>query len=390
MSTFLTGATGYIGAYVTDRLLRAGEDVTVLVRAADAVAARMRLWKSLQLHVPANTLADHLQARRLRFVLGDIRSPRLGMSAEDYASVVTGHDRVVHVAASLNRRSSTRCFDVNLRGGLTVVQLARDVHARGALRRYLHVSTAAIAGKLQGRLVAEPEGLDWSRSDWDPYARTKKFGEHLVAEMLPDASVAIVRPSIVLGDSRFGETTQFDMASAFVGLASLPVLPFDPDARLDIVPANFVADAIAQLTLADTIQHSVYNLTAGSASLTFQQITEELARDLGRRPARFAKRAGGLCAAGVRAVSNLRYPWLLGVSRGAAMMDAFWPYLDWDVVFDNERVVQETGLRPTPFTNYGAALFRFCTEGRFRYPYRPLPPVLADCDVGEFAEATLV
>ena len=56
--------------------------------------------------------------------------------------------------------------------------------------------------------------------------------------------MTIFRPSIVLGDSRYPETTQFDMVKAFVFLAGLPVLPFRPNDKIDIVNVDFVADAI--------------------------------------------------------------------------------------------------------------------------------------------------
>ncbi len=59
--------------------------------------------------------------------------------------------------------------------------------------------------------------------------------------------ITIFRPSIVLGDSRRAETTQFDMVRAFVFLAGLPVLPFRPNDQIDIVNVDFVADAIATL-----------------------------------------------------------------------------------------------------------------------------------------------
>ena len=65
--------------------------------------------------------------------------------------------------------------------------------------------------------------------------------------LLPDTPKTIFRPSIVLGDSRHAETTQFDMVKAFVFLAGLPALPFRPNDKIDIVNVDFVADAIATL-----------------------------------------------------------------------------------------------------------------------------------------------
>lgn len=383
MAIFLTGMTGYLGGYLANHFLRAGEEVTALVRAPDADAARGRIWKSLQLHLSAEEVAEALSSGQLRFVRGDLRQARFGLGATPYQRLVESHETVVHAAASLNRRSSRVCFDVNLRGGLTVIQLAQAIQARGSLRRYAHVSTVAIAGQRSGEVVLEDEALDWERSDYDPYARTKKFGEHLVDELLgPEASVVIGRPSIVLGDSRFPETTQFDMVRAFVGLGRTPVLPFDPNLRLDIVPADFVGEAFARLVLAEAPKHRRYHLSAGRNAPTFREITDALDADDCARAPLYLKRLGGPVARALKAASNLRR--VPALAKGAAVMDVFWPYLKWDVVFDNSRVVEETGLRPAHFPDYCAGLYRFAREGGFRYPYLPLPAIVGDLDVGDW------
>jgi len=383
MAIFLTGLTGYLGSYLTAHFLRAGQEVTALVRASDADAARGRIWKSLQLHLSAEEVAAALSEDRLRFVRGDLRQARFGLGATPYQRLVDEHDTVVHAAASLNRRSSRVCFDVNLRGGLTVIQLAQAIQARGGLRRYGHVSTVAIAGQRERQVVGEDEALDWARSDYDPYARTKKFGEHLVDELLgPEASVVIGRPSIVLGDSRFPETTQFEMVRAFVGLGRVPVLPFDPELRLDIVPANFVAEAFAKLVLAESPQHRRYHLSAGESAPTFREVTDALAEAGQARKPLYLPRLGGPAARALKAASNLRQ--VPALSKGAALMDVFWPYLEWDVVFDNSRVVSETGVAPARFPDYCAGLYRFAREGGFRYPYLPLPAVVGDLDTGDW------
>ena len=128
---------------------------------------------------------------------------------------------------------------MNLRGTLEVVQLAMRARDQHGLRRFSHVSTVAVAGQRANEVVEEDTAIDWSRSDYDPYARTKKFCEHMVRQLLPDVRRTIFRPSIVLGDSRRAETNQFDMVRAFVFLAGLPALPFRPADRIDIVPGRF-------------------------------------------------------------------------------------------------------------------------------------------------------
>ena len=131
------------------------------------------------------------------------------------------------------------------------------------MRRFSHVSTVAVAGQRANEVVEEDSAIDWTRSDYDPYARTKKFCEHMVRQLLPDVRRTIFRPSIVLGDSRRAETNQFDMVRAFVFLAGLPALPFRPTDRIDIVPVDFVADAVVTLHQKENPAHEIYHLSSG-------------------------------------------------------------------------------------------------------------------------------
>jgi hypothetical protein len=54
-------------------------------------------------------------------------------------------------------------------------------------------------------------------------------------------------------------------------------------------------------------------------------------------------------------------------------LKVFWPYLDWNTVFDNSRVVAELGEAPAKFSTYAAGLLKFSRENHFRYPARPWP-----------------
>ena len=127
---------------------------------------------------------------------------RFGLADDEYRALVRSTDSVIHCAASLNRKSEKSCLNVNLRGTLEVIQFARRAREDHGLRRFSHVSTVAVAGQRANEVVEEDASIDWDRSDYDPYARTKKFCEHMVRELLPDVPRTIFRPSIVLGDSR--------------------------------------------------------------------------------------------------------------------------------------------------------------------------------------------
>src|SRR6202789_1228862 len=255
MAIFLTGSTGYIGAHVAGNLLRDhGAALNVLVRARDVSEAEGRLWQALQLHLEFPQFYEFLQTR-VRVFRGDLTAPGFGLSRDEYDRLVHTTDSVIHCAASLNRKSEKSSLNVNLRGTLEVLTLARHAEHYHGLGRFSQVSTVAVAGKRNHEVVTEDRSIEWDRSDYDPYARTKKFCEHMMRVLLPDTPKTVFRPRIGLGARRYAETTQFDMVRSFVFLAGLPVLPFRPTDKIDIVNVDFVADAISTLHMKSNPEH---------------------------------------------------------------------------------------------------------------------------------------
>jgi thioester reductase-like protein len=373
VAIFLTGSTGYIGAHVTANLLEQhGASLNLLVRARDPQEAAGRLWQALQLHLEFPRFYEYFQTR-MRIFCGDLTTPRFGLSDDDYDRLIHTTDSVIHCAASLNRRSEKSCLNVNLRGTLGVLLLAQKSNHYHGLRRFSQVSTVAVAGKRQDEIVTEDNAIDWNRSDYDPYARTKKFTEHMMRQLLPEVPITIFRPSIVLGDSRHPETTQFDMVKAFVFLAGLPVLPFPSKDKIDIVNVDFVADAIATLHQKENPLHDTYHLSSGVDSQTFRQLTTALAAAQNKRGPIFLPFLQRPFNASVNLLSNRQGP----LGHSASLLKVFMPYLVWNTVFDNTRVTQELGRKPVPFSQYSYPLLKFSRETNFTYPYRDWPSTKA-------------
>lgn len=370
MTIFLTGTTGYLGSYVVERLLaERSERLTVLVRAKSREEAEEKLWRALQLHMDAERFFESLG--RIDVVRGDITEPGLGLSLDDRRMLHREVSSILHIAASLNRKSEKACLNTNLRGSLGVIKLAREIADRKGLARFSHVSTVAVAGERDREVVREDEAIEWDRSDYDPYARTKKFCEHMARELLADVPLTFFRPSIVMGDSRFPETTQFDMVRALCILADLPVVPVRGDARLDIVNADFVGTAIARLHTKERTDHGIYHLSAGVASKTADEISKAIFAD-GGRPPRYAP---GLEATFANVVDVLARSKRRNVATlVGSLLKVFLPYITYDTVFDNTRVTTELGLTPTPFTAYCAPLYRYAKRVNYAYPHRPMPP----------------
>jgi len=369
VAIFLTGSTGYIGAHVAANLLdQHGASLNVLVRARDSQDAALRLWQAWQLHLDFPRFYEYLQTR-VRMFPGDLTAPQFGLSRDDYDRLIHTTDSVLHCAASLNRKSEKSCLSVNLRGTLEVLLLAQKSHYYHGLRRFSLVSTVAVAGKRQDEVVTEDRAIAWDRSDYDPYARTKKFCEHMTRQLLPDIPITIFRPSIVLGDSRYPQTTQFDMVRAFVFLAGLPVLPFRSKDKIDIVNVDFVADAIATLHQKENPQYDTYHLSSGTDSQTFRQVTSALAAAQNKRGPIFLHFLEKPFTAGVNLLSNRK----TSLGYGASLLKVFMPYLTWNTVFDNTRVTSELGRKPMPFSQYSYPLLKFSRETNFTYPYQGWP-----------------
>ncbi|MEZ4704299.1 MAG: SDR family oxidoreductase [Bdellovibrionota bacterium] len=370
MGIFITGSTGYLGSYVVSELLEDHNNTLhLLVRAKDNKEAKKRLWQALQLHMSFHEFSERL--KKIEIVLGDLTQKQFGLDQAHWNALVKKTNSIIHCAASLNRKSEKTCLNVNLRGTLQVIQLAKQAHKDHGLRRFSNVSTVAIAGQRQDERVYEDDAIDWSRSDYDPYARTKKFCEYMLEQWLEDIPYTIFRPSIILGDERFPETTQFDMARAFVWLAKLPFLPFKKNWKLDIVPANYVGHAVVAIHQKDNPKHKVYHLSSGDSSLTYRDIVRDLEKKGLSIHHTFLPLFEPIFRNTIHALTMLPRGWK--VSKVASLMKVFLPYLTFNTVFDNTRVIQEIHRKPKPFSEYAYPFYTFVDANHFRYPYEPYP-----------------
>ena len=222
----VTGASGLLGAEVTARLVRSGHRVTALVHNESVI----RRNDGRVLRAPAGVL---------RTVAGDVTRPDLGLDDAE----LDGVDRVVHCAAVTDFGRPAQLYrEVNVDGTRHVLDLARRVGAP-----LVHVGTAYVCGERDG-VVTESE-LDVGQSMGNPYETSKLAAEQLVRRAGEDgAPVAVVRPSIVVGAARSGVVREFKNIYVVLRLTTqgrVRAVPGRPDATLDLVPVDYVADLVA-------------------------------------------------------------------------------------------------------------------------------------------------
>ncbi|MBV9183152.1 MAG: hypothetical protein JO356_17755, partial [Acidobacteria bacterium] len=139
--------------------------------------------------------------------------------------------------------------------------------------------------------------------------------------------------------------------------------------RIDIVNVDFVAHAIATLHVKERAQYDVYHLSSGRDSQIFRQITASLAAAQGRHGPIYLPFLEKPFTHTLNLVSNRKSP----LGRGAALLKVFMPYLTFNTVFDNTRIVAELNRKPIPFSQYSYPLLKFSRETNFTYPYQPWP-----------------
>ncbi|MGQ0697221.1 MAG: SDR family oxidoreductase [Panacagrimonas sp.] len=240
MNYFVTGATGFIGKFLLERLL-AREDAKVYVLIRESSADKFAL---MQERYGAASSKLHMMA-------GDITTPGL-VSAANFKKLHGKIDHVFHLAAVYDMNMSDATADkVNNEGTRNVVAFVNDLGAPAVLH---HVSSVAVAG---GSFVGKftEDMFDEGQSVTHPYYRTKFQSEAIVRN---EATVPfrIYRPGVVVGHSETGEMDKIDgpyyFAKAIQQISYrvpkwLPVLGIE-GGKVAVAPVDYIAaamDAIA-------------------------------------------------------------------------------------------------------------------------------------------------
>ena len=115
--------------------------------------------------------------------------------------------------------------------------------------------------------------------------------------------------------------------------------------------------------------HGTYHLSSGTGAQTYREITDALAQAGRKGRPSYLPSLGKPFSSTVNWASNRGG----AMGYGASLLKVFWPYLDWNTVFDNSRVVTELGESPAKFSSYAYPLLQFSRTNKFKYPAKPWP-----------------
>jgi NAD(P)-dependent dehydrogenase (short-subunit alcohol dehydrogenase family) len=251
MAYFVTGATGFIGRFLIDRLLKREGDIYVLVRKSSV--------KKL----------DELRSRwgtdekRIVAVVGDLAKPRLGIAPAELARLKGKVKHFFHLAAIYDLSADAASQETaNIDGTRHAVEAAQAMGA-GCFH---HTSSIAAAGLYDG--VFREDMFDEAEELEHPYFRTKHDSEGIVRAECK-GPWRIYRPGIVVGHSKTGEIDKIDGPYYFFKLiqkmrnalpAWVPMIGIE-GGRINIVPVDFVADAMDHIAHKKGLDGGCFHLT---------------------------------------------------------------------------------------------------------------------------------
>jgi len=362
----LTGATGLLGREMVPRLIARSQAqlIYLLIRGRDDAEVKSRF---LDLVNSLGSRWQGLDQTRLRPLRGDLTLPRLGMDPKTAKELTGRVARIIHSAASVHLNTSlSEARTTNLGGAHEILRLAESC---SRLQSVAWISTAFVAGDRQG-CILEKE-LQCGQDFLNAYEQSKFESELLARSAGAGLPITVFRPSIIVGDSRDGYTCNFASIYWPLRLVAEGVVrrvSGDPRTPLDLVPVDYVADAVVELMEHRESIGSCYQLVAGrSGTITAQEL-------LARAIRWFHPGGEPLCFVSSYTERNRR-------------LRIFFAYLEGYKQFDDSdarSVLRGTGLKCPCVTDYLDRLFAFCERTRWgeRNPVGPATyPSHASCSV---------
>jgi thioester reductase-like protein len=344
----LTGFPGFLAGRLVPRLLADDDEARIVALVEPRMVERARALAPDGVDVQP----------------GDITDPKLGLDERTYERLTAEVVRVFHLAAVYDLAVGAELAErVNVSGTQHVVDFCRRC---ASLERHHYISTAYVAGTRSG-LVLE-EDLAKGQSFKNFYESTKFAAEVIVRASMDAIPTTIYRPAIVVGDSQTGETQKFDgpyyLLRTFAA-AKGPLLQIGRgDAPFNVVPVDFVVDALAAVSAEPAAQGQTLHLV-DPEPVTARELLTLLSKE-------YAGKEPGYKLPPRLIESSLRFKTVRDMFHGAPQESI--RYLNHEVRFDTRRaddLLGRAGLRCPRFEEYVGPMVKFFREHEAEEAYVP-------------------
>jgi len=229
------------------------------------------------------TLSAEFQAR-VRILEGDAAALDMGLSGREYRSLANSVTRIHHVAhVSYVGVAREVAEHTNVRGAVEAVELARTCEHLSCL---IHHSTAYVSGDRTGTVYEDQ--LDEKQGFHNLVQETRMKAELVMQRAMAELPIAVLRPTLLVGDSGTGEADRFDgpylLVMLILGLPKDMAVPLPRPANnpVDIVPVDYVVKAARWIGRHSDAPGHTFHLTS-SEQLTAEQVFDLVAQAGGRR-----------------------------------------------------------------------------------------------------------
>ncbi len=259
-SLLITGITGTLGKeFLKELVLTTDFRIHVLIRRK----GRFSHWDRARKILSAWELERFL-GTRIQVFEGDVTLPKFGLSEESLEFLRGQVTDFYHIAALTTLNGSEEdCERINIGGVKNALEAAWDFFKNGKLKHFFYFSTAYVAGSRQTYRSFE-DVLPENPAHANFYESSKYKAEKQVRDaMRQDLPVTIFRPSIVVGDSRTGQVSEFNVIYPFMKLFAhgiLTVLPTRPENSFNIVPIDFVIKAALAISKQESCLGKTFHL----------------------------------------------------------------------------------------------------------------------------------
>jgi thioester reductase-like protein len=263
-SVFVTGATGTIGSALVPCLLDdKSASLTLLLRARDDAELQTRLAGMLAYW---GMQSGDSRAVRVRALRGDITLPQFGLGDVGFAGLAAHTTHIIHCAASvklnmpMEQARATAVVPTR-----TLLDLGRCGAKAGVLHKMDLVSTVGVWGRTPGHMPERP--LPEVKEFHNTYEGAKSEAERVVWADGQGLPITVHRPSMVVGETRSGRVIHFQvfyhLCEFLSGVRTFGVMPPLRDTRLDTIPVDWVAEAIAWASRTPQTAGRIFHLCSG-------------------------------------------------------------------------------------------------------------------------------
>ena len=276
---FITGATGAIGAALVPLLLQDRDNtVSLLIRAENQGHLQDRLE---ELYAFWAFEKDDDRRQRVTGIIGDISQLRFGMDDDTYARISGRCTHIIHCAGNVRMNLPLEAArECSVDSARNVVALAEA--SLKTLEKVEFVSTVGVGGRMPG--IVPETWIDAERDFHNTYEQAKAEAEDYIREQTEKGlPVTVHRPSMVVGDSKTGKIIHFQifyhLCEFLSGKRTLGVVPDTGGAKLDTIPADYVAKIIAWASMnRETSGRVLHECSGPEHSLKISDLGERVRR----------------------------------------------------------------------------------------------------------------